>query len=620
MPAAERAAWERIVVAPLMVALSEASALQAESIAAAALPPLLDAQPAALRWVLEHASHAIAAADGDGGGAAAALAPQQSVRLLLAVLKTARRTGCCRRPLLVAADAALASDAWPVVGAGGRGFLLASALLGEEEQLALDALELVCVTAKASEAAGAAEMELLRAFLPLRLKGATPNSRKHIVDAMRRWLTRLRASSFRSANLQRELQQLDAAAATPSAARPEWMAAAAAKREYAAACRSWLDWYASLLVGSLYPGAPYERAMLALELYASLLEVWEPADASAAINPADASEDPRASLAYPLTYDLRGGAVAARLLRLLMADFDAIRAAAYELLRAFPPGPLPGVESPAALGALVGWALPLLQSARVHESDAAAFVLRLAFQRYVLGLRWTVVLGGVGGGALRADVARPLPRPPPPRRSTTRSTRRRPSSAVCSRCWTRALSRGRSTWRRRPTSRHCMERSSCSASCSRTSTPPVPPADLAVARRAAAVGRRRPPRCARVSQLALGPASSDPSRRGLRAGRRRQRAAPRPGGLPRRPPPRRRRRLGRRRRLRRRRRRRRRDADEHAEGKLEARVVLCWLAIKEASLLVGQAFGVEPGCRAPPLKAAAAGRRAAARAARRRRS
>ena len=310
----------------------EASALQAESIAAAALSPLLDAQPAALRWVLEHASHAIAAADGDGGGAAAALAPQQSVRLLLAVLKTARRTGLLQAAELVAA---LASDAWPVVGAGGRGSLLASALLGEEEQLALDALELVCVTAKASEAAGAAEMELLRAFLPLRLKGATPNSRKHIVDAMRRWLTRLRASSFRSANLQRELQQLDAAAATPSAARPEWMAAAA-KREYATACRSWLDWYASLLVGSLYPGAPYERAMLALELYASLLEVWEPANASAAVNPADASEDPRASPAYPLTYDPRGAAVA-RLLRLLMADFDAIRAAAYELLRAFPP-------------------------------------------------------------------------------------------------------------------------------------------------------------------------------------------------------------------------------------------------------------------------------------------
>ena len=33
VPAAERAAWERIVVAPLMVALSEASALQAESAA-----------------------------------------------------------------------------------------------------------------------------------------------------------------------------------------------------------------------------------------------------------------------------------------------------------------------------------------------------------------------------------------------------------------------------------------------------------------------------------------------------------------------------------------------------------------------------------------------------------
>ena len=38
-------------------------------------------------------------------------------------------------------------------------------------------------------------MRLLSAFLPLRLKGGSPNSHRAIGNAMRRWLARLRASS-----------------------------------------------------------------------------------------------------------------------------------------------------------------------------------------------------------------------------------------------------------------------------------------------------------------------------------------------------------------------------------------------------------------------------------------
>jgi len=58
-----------------------------------------------------------------------------------------------------------------------------------------------------------------------------------------------------------------------------------------------------------------------------------------------------------------------------------VRTAAFELLRRFPRGKLPGLATAASVAQLVRWALPHLGSPRVCESDAAAFVLRLVWER-----------------------------------------------------------------------------------------------------------------------------------------------------------------------------------------------------------------------------------------------
>mmetsp|Transcript_22983 Transcript_22983/g.70379 ORF Transcript_22983/g.70379 Transcript_22983/m.70379 type:complete len:1811 (+) Transcript_22983:138-5570(+) len=160
------------------------------------------------------------------------------------------------------------------------------------------------------------------------------------------------------------------------------------------------------LVQAMYPGSPFERCMLALELYSVLIDEWAPPDDVATppgrADPArdamvdaatDVSDDPRRSLAYPWTlpeavqtahlrtdctarapssghtagtsssfvhaparasvyaeckrtFHLFGPMAASRLLSLMSSHtFEAVRTAAFELLARFPQGELPGFPS-----------------------------------------------------------------------------------------------------------------------------------------------------------------------------------------------------------------------------------------------------------------------------------
>ena len=61
------------------------------------------------------------------------------------------------------------------------------------------------------------------------------------------------------------------------------------------------------------------------------------------------------------------------------------------------------METPEKLEARLRWALALLRSPRVRESDAAALLLRLLFRKYALDLGWDVRL-----------TPEPKATPPPP--------------------------------------------------------------------------------------------------------------------------------------------------------------------------------------------------------------
>ena len=202
-------------------------------------------------------------------------------------------------------------------------------------------------------------MRLLSAFLPLRLKGGSPNSHRAIGNAMRRWLARLRASSALIATAARDGAWYDAqgfaarggaaAIATTEGASAKTGAAVAARaasveahRAYSARVGVWVDRFTRLLLGSLYPGSPFERSMLALKLYDIHIATWAPDGAVAAAAITGSADNktasaarggellsltsngvPKGLLAAP-ALDPFGEEAASRLLQLLLQDLDPV--------------------------------------------------------------------------------------------------------------------------------------------------------------------------------------------------------------------------------------------------------------------------------------------------------
>ena len=86
-----------------------------------------------------------------------------------------------------------------------------------------------------------------------------------------------------------------------------------------------------------------------------------------------------------------GADVTTALLGALVDSWDKLRVAAFTLL-ARHPSPLAGVTSAEEFGARARWALRLLRSPRVRESDAAALLMRLLLRKYAVDLGWDVTL------------------------------------------------------------------------------------------------------------------------------------------------------------------------------------------------------------------------------------
>ena len=108
--------------------------------------------------------------------------------------------------------------------------------------------------------------------------------------------------------------------------------------------------------------------------------------------PTDFDFDSRAERLERSPYRVCLGAdVTTALLGALVDSWDKLRVAAFALLARHPP-PLAGVTSVDEFGARARWALDLLRSPRVRESDAAALMMRLLLRKYAVDLGWDVTL------------------------------------------------------------------------------------------------------------------------------------------------------------------------------------------------------------------------------------
>ncbi|CAM9102187.1 unnamed protein product, partial [Hapterophycus canaliculatus] len=142
---------------------------------------------------------------------------------------------------------------------------------------------------------------------------------------------------------------------------------------------AFLSWLCQEVLKSLYPGCPFEREVLGLELVQLVLSELQPAEGL------DVSKQARGTLAHVVSSSLFCRHWVDTLLALLGSSWDRSRSLAYSTLARFP-RPLAGYDGLAGATRLSAQGLRSSGSGRQRESDRGALILRLVFGSYTRGL------------------------------------------------------------------------------------------------------------------------------------------------------------------------------------------------------------------------------------------
>ena len=383
-----------------------------------------DGEGAAKRRKTEDALESVVGFDlSDSSSSAAALGARRSAALV-SVLRAARAAALLDPDCIARVSVAVSAAAGSGSASGSSApyevprSLLERAVVCKDARTRMDALELACLDGRRASLPGDLELALLRRALPVCLRGDSPAFRNGLSSMLRKLLSRIKNGCQRAATLARAEARRRAAArerpgsdpddgrgrygATVRGARAASSEEAEAALERGERCAAWTRWLVRALLASTYPGSPYERKYAALDLLNAVAETWDPSEMPSDTSPnPDASPNPGSD---PESLSARADALEASpyapclreecttsLLGAAVDSWDKLRLSAFALLTRHP-APLAGVETAEKLEARLRWALALLRSPRVRESDAAALLVRLLFRKYALDGGWDVRL------------------------------------------------------------------------------------------------------------------------------------------------------------------------------------------------------------------------------------
>lgn len=114
---------------------------------------------------------------------------------------------------------------------------------------------------------------------------------------------------------------------------------------------------------------------MAMELILTMIEIW----------PINMLKQNSSYLLYPYGDGITSPDSTMSLVGSIVDSWDRLREHAFHILFCFPT-PLPGICENSSIDNIIRWAMKLVCSPRVRESDAGALTLRLIFKKYVLGL------------------------------------------------------------------------------------------------------------------------------------------------------------------------------------------------------------------------------------------
>ncbi len=284
--------------------------------------------------------------------------------------------------------------------------LLHQAVTHSSDALRSAALQLVCVHPRTTALPTAEELELVQEALNMDLHTTSSSIRQNMIPPLGRLLARIRIAS------------------AAILGRPKDFSVESV--EEVRRCEAWLQRFSAGVVANAYPRAQYARKYIAVDILCMLLEVYgdllplpttsthniaseeggdqlrKPAARSkssfrrkgplAALRKGDgaAGAGLKSDLFQPFSEDFYQPAIVNMLLGCVIDSWDKVRESAAEALLLLP-APLPGLDTPKQVQALLKWGLRLSSSPKLKNADAGARILLLVFQHFVVGAQgWRV--------------------------------------------------------------------------------------------------------------------------------------------------------------------------------------------------------------------------------------
>jgi hypothetical protein len=305
-----------------------------------------------------------------------------------------------------------------------------ASVLHADAGVRLIAVELICGNPKSTEMPSDDEFALLRLFLRTSLKDASPENRQIFGLSLKKIMTTVhdslrvasRAASHnvvssdtgankKGTSKKKKKNGGDASSLEPATTTAAVAPTSTASTEDVAKNTSGLTfcrWTVAHLLSQLYPGAPFARMVMCLEVLLAVVQPWV-ADAQGALKhkkTEGTSSSILQATASSIMEDLSGHHAISVLQNLLLNSWDQVRSLSSQILnivmcfaaardvsgddsgrhrhhQKFGGSGSTPLQRREDLGQMCSWSLELTTSPRRRESDAGALLLQLVFEHYV---------------------------------------------------------------------------------------------------------------------------------------------------------------------------------------------------------------------------------------------
>ncbi|CAK8533521.1 unnamed protein product [Lathyrus sativus] len=319
---------------------------------------------------------------------------EQKIAILVSLLKVSRSLALvegdidwCESPSTNKVERGIGTQSHALVCIKGinikiRVLWLVNALTHMDESLRVDAAESLFLNPKTSSLPSHLELTLMKEAVPLNMRCCSTAFQMKWGSLFRKFFSRVRTA------LERQFKQgswnpLERIIGNKERCPLEGNKELTIKR--ADDLFDFMRWLSGFLFFSCYPSAPYKRKIMATDLILIMINVWSIKASITEVFGNSLSENHL----YPYSKGMTSSDSTLLLVGSIVDSWDRLRESSFQILLHFP-NPLPGISSEEMLKKVIAWAMKLVCSPRVRESDAGALTLRLIFRKYAIDLGWLV--------------------------------------------------------------------------------------------------------------------------------------------------------------------------------------------------------------------------------------